>query len=807
MNKKLFLHDKWEFALQSKVKNEQGIKYQKWYKADIPGTVYHNLLLNKLIPDPFYGDNELKLQWIAESDWNYKTTFNFPGEFNQDEPVYLVFDGIDTAAEIYLNNEKVGTPENMFISYKYDVTKFLKEKKNTLQINFTSPYKYAQALERQYGKLPVALTSERVYIRKAQYSFGWDWGPSFADMGLWKPVYLLQEEKHYIQNITFNTLSVDDDIAKVELKIDFNKELEDDNKVLVEISNHRFYINHSNKRSVSGTFEINNPLLWWPNGEGEQHLYKMVVTLLMNDSHEDSVTKKIGLRTIRLQLKEEEENTFRFIVNGKKIFARGCNWIPADSFLTRINDKKYSDLLTLAKDANMNFIRVWGGGIYEHDKFYELCDELGLLVWQDFMFACASYPEYQDYLLNVAEEVKQNVHRIQYHPSIAIWCGNNENEWLYYQEKKKSFKEMPGYKIYNRIIPQILKDIDPNRPFWQSSPFGFDEDPNSVTSGNRHQWDMWSRWIDYGSVKNDKSLFVTEFGFQGPANQSTLEKVIPPEERTPQSYMFEFHNKQIEGNERQFKFLAGHLPVRSEWNNFIYLAQLSQGLALKTCLEQWRYNSPQTNGTVIWQLNDCWPVSSWSLIDSDLKPKLSYYIVKQSFQPQFIKYITVNDELKIFLIGNDTDFTGYFELHEIKLPGGKAELIARKKIKPEGNKSLIFSNLIGNDLKTGKSVLAATFYDRNDNVICRNIFNYCEWKYLKLPKAVIKTKLIKGKKGVYVSVKSSKPAFFVSLFSDDLKFRDNCMTILPGEEIKIGVQDMAKQKFNIKIFSLNDYLI
>ena len=303
----------------------------------------------------------------------------------------------------------------------------------------------------------------------------------------------------------------------------------------------------------------------------------------------------------------------------------------------------------------MNIVRVWGGGFYENDIFYELCDELGLLVWQDFMFACALYPEQKAFLKNVKNEITQNVERLQHHPCIALWCGNNENEWIWTQGQKKSYKLMPGYKIYHELIPNVTKEIDPTRPYWPSSPFSFDKDPNSYTSGNRHEWGIWSMWKDYETVKDDQSLFVTEFGFQGPASKKTFEKYLSENNRNINNPVFEFHNKQIEGPERVIKFLSSHLPLKTEWDDFIYLAQLSQGFALKTCLEHWRQNWPVTNGSIIWQINDCWPVTSWAIIDSELNPKIAYHFVKNIFNQQIASIIKDNEDLKIQIVNNSSE--------------------------------------------------------------------------------------------------------------------------------------------------------
>lgn len=812
MNKKYYIDKKWEFSLQSKIKTDTNVKYHKWYDVSVPSTVYNALTDNKLIPDPFYADNEIKLQWVARSDWSYRVKFKTPADINTDKPVFLVFEGLDTAAEIILNGISIASVNNMFVRYELDITEHL-QPKNILEVSFTSPYKYAGALEKEHGKLPVALASERVYIRKAQYSFGWDWGPSFADMGIWKPVYLMQKEDNSIKGFTFTTTAIKDSSAEIDLKVYTEQKLSSDEKLVVTVSGNDSSYGFDLKGN-SGTIRIENPKLWWPNGEGEQNLYNVKISLRKNDSVIDEYNKKAGIRTLELQLKDGDKNTFRFIVNGRKVFARGVNWIPADSFLTRPDVSKYRKLLSLAKNGNMNIVRVWGGGIYEFDHFYELCDEMGLMVWQDFMFACASYPEYKEFLDNVKTEVEQNVLRLQYHPSIVIWCGNNENEWIWYQDQKKSYTEMPGYKIYSQLIPSVVKNIDPVRPYWESSPFIAkpegevpEEDPNSQLSGNRHQWDIWSRWIDYSMVTYDKSLFVTEFGFQGPANQDTLEKVIPASERNPQSKIFEFHNKQVEGNERIFKFLSGHLPVKHTWKDFIYLAQLNQGLALKTCLEHWRYNYPQTNGSIIWQLNDCWPVTSWSLVDSDLKPKLSYYLVKKAFRRQIVRFTINNNNADLVISDREDGFKGYVNIVEVDVSKGKISPVKKIKINTSLTSDIVYSVPISEKLQNGNSILTATLYDEKNVLHHRAILNIPEWKYLKVPSAKVKTKLMKEGKKYYLMLRSDKPAFFVTVYSDVLDLADNCVNILPGEEYILPLNNVNKpKKMNIKMFSLNDYL-
>jgi beta-mannosidase len=584
--------------------------------ATVPGCVHTDLLNAGLIPDPFFADNEVKLEWIHLNNWIYSTEFNLLPDFNPQEPIYLIFEGLDTLADISLNGKRVASTHNMFREYSFRVDHLLRGDSNQITIKFTSPVRGAQSLEKRHGKLAVSLNSERVYLRKAQYSFGWDWGPSFPTMGIWKPAYLMQRGSSRISSLQLFTSDLKRSYARVNLQLILDGKIRR-SQLFAELKDPQGKIIASGKSKAQKTVDfdwiIENPVLWWPNGEGEQNLHTLTVCLLDATGGEtDCLEKRVGIRTIQLQTENKSKNIFRFLINNQPVYIKGSNWIPADSFLPRISPRKYRSLLQMAADAHMNMVRIWGGGIYEQDIFYDICDELGLLVWQDFMFACGSYPVLPEFLENVKAEVEQVVRRFQYHPCIALWCGNNENEWIWYHTQPGPLTNMYDYRIYHKLLPALVKKLDPGCPYWPSSPFGFDRDPNSPTSGNRHEWDIWSSWVDYEKVKSDHSLFVTEFGFQGPANFHTLEKVIPPDHRKTCDPLFDFHNKQIEGNERLFRFLSGHFPVHSNWWDFIYLTQLNQGMALKTCLEQWRFYSAVTSGSIIWQLNDCWPVISWS---------------------------------------------------------------------------------------------------------------------------------------------------------------------------------------------------
>ena len=788
------------------------IKPGKWFNAAVPGTIHTDLLYNNLIEDPFYSDNELKLNWIAGCDWIYQTEFDFKDVENK--KVDLVFEGLDTVCEIYLNDVKLGDTNNMFFSYRFDVKNILKSSGNQLKLFFISPVEYANTEEEKYGKLPVALNSGRVYIRKAQYSFGWDWGPSFPTSGIWRKVYIEGYTGIRIESVTFHTTKLNNDSAEVEVIIETSEvhsNLFLDVSIIKDKEIYEKKIQIERKNRVKASFKIKNPKLWWPNGEGEQNLYLLTVKLIDESKFViDEVKKNVGIRKLELILIEKKESSFKFRINDRDIYCQGVNWIPADSFLPRISKEKYTDLLSFAKNANMNIMRVWGGGIYEDDEFYSLCDQFGLLVWQDFMFACGSYPEHELFIENVKKEIRQNVLRLQHHPSIAIWCGNNENEWIWYQEQKSSYKKMPGYKIYHSIFPEILKVIDPLRPYWPSSPFGNDEDPNSFNSGNNHQWSIWSRWIDYDNIINDKSLFVTEFGFQGPANKSTLEKFLPAENRNIQDKVFEFHNKQVEGPERLIRFLAGHLPLNTGWSDFIYLTQLNQAMALKTCLEYWKFQSSGTNGSIIWQLNDCWPVTSWSLIDSELRPKLAYYFVKNVFAENAISFVKNGEDIQVTLLNVEAGNPECrIKLNLFDISDGS--LIDEQIVKIEKkSKSLIVHKVSSTLLPNDKNqILIATLLEEENNILSRNYFMNGKWKHKNLVTAKIEFELIKSDTSDYLKLSTDNPAFFVDVQHPDYDFSDRGFILLPGEEKLLNIISEDNKKMNLdqlEIYTLNNYL-
>jgi len=831
MRKKWLLHDKWKVKLGNesadRITNEFNIAaVQDWFPASVPGTIHTDLLNANKIKDPFFSDNEKSLKWIAESNWVYQVGFDLTAEMNR-ENLFLVFDGLDTVSEVELNGQVVGQTNNMFRRYRFPISKILRDSRNQLQVRFKSPMNIGRDLLHQYGEIFSARNKERTYLRKAQYSFGWDWGPAFPTVGIWRPVYLEQLDQAWIQSVRFDTLELDDSFAKVVIKIDLKTQSDGDYEIKCDLSLKDKQISQLKSVSIkSGSdatnrdtsegnsniieipLEVKDPSAWWPNGHGDQPLYDLKVTLSNSDELLDQAERKIGIRIVELVLQEDAKQTFYFKINGKPVYLKGANWIPADSFIPRISESKYQKIVTMARDAGMNILRIWGGGIYEQPDFYELCDQLGVLIWQDFMFACSSYPENDFFMENVRKEAREIVTKLQYHPSIIIWCGNNENEWIWYRENLGSYKTMPGYSLFHHELKEISQELDPNRPYWPTTPFGLEEDPNSVKSGNRHAWEIWSGWIDYQNVKNDKSLFVSEFGFQGPANIDTLNSVIKEENRYIQDEIFEFHNKQIEGNERLIRFLAGHLPLMTNWEDFIYLTQLNQGFALKTCLEHWRNRWPKTAGSIIWQLNDCWPVTSWSLVDSELNPKISYFFIKSIFSDPTILIRDSEAGITATVVNESSEeFKGLLEYSII-------DLLKNQFVKSETNmvslkqdeKQQVIKIKTKDLTQSGNLIFITSLRDEQNYIIDRNYFIPKKWKHLKAPASAIQISRDVANKLILTS---EKPALFVDLYYKGVRFSDRGFILLPGEkkELEIIADDPGNLRIeDIKVFTLNDYL-
>ncbi|PIU45631.1 MAG: hypothetical protein COS95_02835 [Ignavibacteriales bacterium CG07_land_8_20_14_0_80_59_12] len=609
------------------------------HPARVPGTVHTDLLANGLIPDPFFRDAETEVQWIENLDWEYQRTFDRPDFGPVPATVLLVFEGVDTVGEVFLNGRRVGHVENMFIRHSFDVRKALGPGRNILRVVLRSPKRFAMEEERKHGRMFAELDSYRVHIRKAQYSFGWDWGPRLATSGIWRGVHLLVSNAPFIENAQLLTKRVAGERTSLRFILDLHRTGRSKPEGLTVRLSMNDGVSEIERRfpcdrRVDESFTLRGVHPWWPHDLGEPKLHTVTTALLgEGDELVDLRTWRTGFRSVKLdQTPDRFGRRFCLNVNGTRVFARGADWIPADSFLPRVTAEKYHELVHAAKEAGMNMLRVWGGGVYEDESFYTACDEEGILVWQDFMFACASYPHHRAMAKSVEKEAVQNVQRLSNHPSVALFCGNNESEWIWRMKTGRPVDEMPGTPLFKRILPHVVRTHAPGVPYWRSSPFGGD-DPNSGREGNHHEWNVWSNFRSFREYETVEARFVTEFGFQAPPAIHTVREFTSPEDRDLQSRIMRHHNKQIEGTERLFRFLAGEVRLAHRVEDVILQMQLVQAEAIRTGVLHWRSAKWRTAGTLYWQLNDCCPVTSWSAIDFSGRPKALYYYSRRFYRP------------------------------------------------------------------------------------------------------------------------------------------------------------------------------
>ena len=607
--------------------------------AQVPGSVYHDLLCAKKIPDPFYRDNETGALKLMEHDFRYSRSFRAEPSLFGCDAVLLRCEGLDTLAEIFLNGRLAGTADNMHRIWEYDVRPFLKEGENRIEVRFASPTKYireAYAENRADGSSD-AMTGFPL-LRKAHCMFGWDWGPRLPDAGIWRDISLIGVQTARIGDVRIRQIHRD---GEVRLQVQTKPERFGDGKIAVQVT-----VTDPEGKCFEGKGEnceivIPGPKLWWPAGFGDQPLYSVTVRLSSGEEEADSWRQRIGLRTMTVaRQKDEWGESFCHCVNGVNIFAMGADYIPEDNLLPRMNPERTRRLLEDARAANMNCVRVWGGGFYPAGWFYDICDELGLLVWQDFMFACAVYNLTEDFENNIAAEIRDNVRRLRHHASLALWCGNNEMEqFVAVGEWVSSKRQTADYiKMYEYLFPKILKEEDPQTFYWSASPSSggsFDE-PQDPDRGDVHYWDVWHGLKPFTDYRNHLFRYVSEFGFQSFPCMKTVESFTLPEDRNVFSYVMEKHQRNASANGRIVFYLSQMYLYPKDLDTLIYASQLLQAQAMQYGVEHWRRHRGRCMGAVIWQLNDCWPVASWSGIDYYGRWKALHYYAKRFFAPVLI---------------------------------------------------------------------------------------------------------------------------------------------------------------------------
>ncbi len=655
--------------------------------ASVPGCVHTDLLAVGLIPDPYLDENEAGLGWIGRSSWVYETEFTWSATAGDDE-VDLVCAGLDTVATLTLNEVGLGQTANMHRVYAFPVRQALREGRNKLRVRFDSAYEYAQELAERLGPRPSAYPEPFNFIRKMACNFGWDWGPNLVTAGIWRPIGLCAWRAARFEQV--RPLTTTDNVT---VHIDLRRApstVAEALTVSAEVAGARVEATiEPEADSAVLVLPVTDPALWWPRGYGEQNRYPLEVTLRAADGAVlDTWRRRIGFRTVRLETTPDADGLpFTIVVNDLPIFVRGANWIPNDTFPHRIDRTGYAERLAQACAANINALRVWGGGCYESDDFYDLADEYGLLVMQDFLFACAAYPEESPLAEEVEAEARDNVGRLASHPSLVLWTGNNENIWgrVDWDWESSLAGRSWGGGYYYELLPRVVAELDPSRPYWPGSPYSGNPVtyPNHPAFGTTHIWTVWNH-LDYTHYRDYRPRFVAEFGYQAPPAYSTLRRAVHDDPLTAESSGMAAHQKAEGGSRKLRRGLAAHLPPPRDFDDWHYLTQLNQARAVALGIEHFRSLRPLCMGSVVWQLNDCWPVTSWSAIDGDGRRKPLWYALRRSYADHLLT-IQPGDEGLVVAAVNDggSEWFPTLSVTRLTLEGDpKAKTTAQLEVPP-----------------------------------------------------------------------------------------------------------------------------
>ena len=807
----------------------------EWLPATVPGCVHTDLLANGKIEDPFYRLNEHKLQWIDKVNWEYKTTFNIDPDAIKRDRIALDFKGLDTYADVFVNGTQVLSADNMFREWLVDVKPQVKEGANELRILFRSPI--VEGLKKYDANgyvIPVsdndqAINGEvpdgkmvSVYTRKAGYHFGWDWGPRLVSSGLWRPVYLTVWDDARIANLQLKQNSVSEKEAS--LTAVFEIEANADNEATVTIQNDGNELARANIKLTKGIstypvdFKIENPKLWWTNGLGEAHLYNIKGKLEIGKRITEK-SERIGIRTLELVRDKDANGTsFYFKLNGVPVFMKGANYIPNDVFPARVTDEMYQKVINTSKISNFNMLRIWGGGIYENDKLYDLCDQNGILVWQDFMFACAMFPGDDAFLENVKQEAADNIKRMRNHPSIAMWCGNNEIlaawfGWGWKQKEEAKSKEnadkiWKAYEdIFHRILPEAVATYDPGRSYWDSSPCAGMGNPSDLNNGDDHYWGVWWGKDPFKMYATHIARFMSEYGFQSFPEMKTIKQYATPEDYDIFSEVMKSHQRSSIGNGTIEYYMLQDYKKPKNFESFLYVNHVLQAEGIKFALEGHRRAAPFCMGSLVWQINDCWPVASWSSTDYYQRWKALQYFAKKGFEPVLVSPYTNNDSLKVDII-ND-------KLSEIKAQlvtkvldfDGKEIWKETKEVTVPANSSNTFFGTKTSDfmknVQANKQLLVVELIE-NDAIISTNTLYFKPIKDVLLPKPDVKFEINAAQDGFEISLSTDKLAknLYMTIGDEEGFFSDNYFDLIPEQPVKIKLETkLTKEKLQ-EVFAI-----
>ena len=775
---------------------------EEWLPATVPGGVHTDLLALGKIPDPFVGDNEKKVQWIGSTDWDYRYSFNATPDLLKEARQFLVCDGLDTLTEVSLNGKLLGKTDNMYRQWKWDVTGSLKKDVNELVILFRAPVAYITGKQKEKPLMGGGDIPGGPHLRKAPCQWGWDWGPKLPPIGVWKDIRLEGystakfDDVHIRQSHENGKVTVSAEI-KVEpwksdsLSVTATLVSPDGSKQTTQIE-------------IAGdaiaNIEVKDPQSWWPNGYGKQNLYQLEVTLNNGTSVLDSRKFQIGLRTIKLKQEPDEwGESFTFVVNGVPIFVKGADWIPADSFPTRTTDAFLEDLIKSAVDAHMNMLRVWGGGLYEGESFYNLCDQYGMMIWQDFTFACGIYPEDDAFAENVRVEAIENVRRLRHRASLALWCGNNQMEqgwvdWHWNKPENSANQRLKiGYdRMYHHLLPDVVASEDPDRPYWPSSassgiPFA---EPNGDQRGDMHYWDVWHGRKPFNAYRSQFPRFMSEFGFQALPPYKTIQTYAAPEDQNMTSYIMEHHQRSGSGNGLMIAQMTDTFCMPKDFESLVYLSMLLQAEGIRYGVEHWRRNMNRVSGTLIWQLNDCWPVASWASLDYFGRWKALHYAAKRFYAPVLL---SVEDDGTRISVHTTSDLTERWDglvRWRLESLGGEViasgeQAIAATPLADSPVASFDFADKVTDENKR-KLVFVAELWQGNEK-LATSVSSFAPIKHLELADPGLKVKVSLKDGTLTFEVSAQSLARFVELALDgvDVVFSDNYFDVPAGTTVKI----------------------
>ncbi len=796
---------------------------ETWYPAAVPGTVHTDLYANQLIGDPFYRTNERDLQWIDKIDWEYRTNLHVDRNTLSKDRLELQCDGLDTYADVYLNNNLLLTADNMFRTWKAECKSLLRIGDNELRIYFHSPVKVDLPKLEELGYALPAVNDQSengelgdkkisVFARKAGYHYGWDWGPRFVTSGIWRPIHLLAWDKVRIDDIRFIQKQVNASVAELKAIIEIES-----------IGNHETTIRirhqaesdclaqtivqlHDGVNRIVVDFEIANPKLWWCNGLGASNRYTIVTELEIDHLRVDENETTVGIRNLRVVRNADEAGkSFYFELNGVPVFAKGANYIPNDNFLPRVTAEQYEAVVKAAADANMNMLRVWGGGIYENDIFYELCDRYGIMIWHDFMFACSMYPGDDHFVENVKQEAIENVRRIRNHPCLALWCGNNEIDAAWSQDtpggwgwKERNTPEIRDKlwsdyeKIFHQLLPQVVQEYDPGTFYWPSSPLADWNKRASYesTSGDIHYWGVWHGSEPFENFKLKIGRFMSEYGFQSFPELKTIQSYTLPEDWDINSEVMAAHQRSGIGNKRIKSYMDMYYRDPKDFQSQLYVGQVLQAEGIKMAIEAHRRKMPYCMGSLYWQLNDCWPVSSWSSTDYFGRWKALHYFAREAFKEVLVSPEIDDQDIKVFVVSDKQEpFPADLRLEIIDFYGKPlwSQSIA-VYVMANSSQSFFTANVkkFTRGMDKGRILLRASLW-QNDRNISQNVAYFTAVKDIKLSTPKITQHIVPHENGYLIQLSTDRLAKNVYLSHPSLEgfFSDNYFDLLPGESITL----------------------